>query len=32
MYVYGESLFLVCCTDCVGVSGNVCCVTAVVVF
>ena len=29
MYVYGASLFYVCC-DCVGVCGNVCCVAAVV--
>ena len=30
MYVYGACLFYVCCSDCVGVSGNVCCVEAVV--
>ena len=31
MYVYGACLFYVCCcSDCVGVCGNVCCVTAVV--
>ena len=29
MYVYGASLFNVCCSDCVGLCGNVCCVTAV---
>ena len=29
MYVYGACLFL-CCSDCVSVSGNVCCVVAVV--
>ena len=26
MYVYGACLFYVCCSDCVGVCGNVCCV------
>ena len=26
MYVYGTCLFYVCCSDCVGVCGNVCCV------
>ena len=26
MYVYGACLFNVCCTDWVGVCGNVCCV------
>ena len=31
MYVYGACLFLlVCCSDCVGVCRNVCCVVAVV--
>ena len=30
MYVYGACLFLCLCSDCVGVSGNVCCVAAVV--
>ena len=30
MYVYGARLFYVFCSDCVGVCGNVCCVTAVV--
>ena len=30
MYVYGASLFYVCCSDGVGVCGNVCCVAAVV--
>ena len=30
MYVYGACLFYVCCNDCVGVCGNVCCVAAVV--
>ena len=30
MYVYGACLFFVCCGDCVGDRGNVCCVTAVV--
>ena len=30
MYVYGACLFYVCCSDCVGVCGNVCCVSAVV--
>ena len=29
MYVYGACLF-VCCSDCVGVCGNVCCLAAVV--
>ena len=29
MYVYGACLFL-CCSDCVGVCGNVGCVAAVV--
>ena len=28
--VYGSCLFYVCCSDCVGVCGNVCCVAAVV--
>ena len=30
MYVYGACLFYVCCSDCVGVCGNICCVVAVV--
>ena len=30
MYVYGACLLYVCCSDCVGVCGNVCCVAAVV--
>ena len=30
MYVYGTCLFYVCCSDCVGVCGKVCCVAAVV--
>ena len=30
MYVYGACLFYICCSDCVGVSGNICCVAAVV--
>ena len=31
MYVYGTCLFFyVCCSDYVGVCGNVCCVAAVV--
>ena len=30
MYVYGACLFYVCCSDCVRVCGNVCCVAAVV--
>ena len=30
MYAYGVCLFYVCCIDCVGVCGNVCCVLAVV--
>ena len=32
MYVYGAYCFYfyVCCSDCVGVFGNVCCVAAVV--
>ena len=30
MDVYGACLFYVCCSDCVGVCGNVCCVVAVV--
>ena len=29
MCVYGACLFYVCCGDCVGVCGNVCCVAAV---
>ena len=30
MYVYGACLFYVCCSDCVGVCVNVCCVAVVV--
>ena len=30
MYVYGACLVYVCCSDCVGVCGNVCCVAAIV--
>ena len=30
MYVYVACLFCVCCSDCVGVCGNVSCVAAVV--
>ena len=30
MYVYDACLFYVCCSDCVGVCGNVCCVASVV--
>ena len=30
MYVYGTCLFYVCCSDCVEISGKVCCVAAVV--
>ena len=30
MYVYVACLFLVCCSDSVGVCGNGCCVAAVV--
>ena len=30
MYVYGACLFYVCCSDCLGVCVNVCCVVAVV--
>ena len=30
MYVYRACFFNVCCSDCVGVCGNVCCVAAVV--
>ena len=30
MYVYGACLFYVCCSDCVGVCENVCCVAAVI--
>ena len=30
MYVYGVCLFYLCCSDCVGVCGKVCCVAAVV--
>ena len=32
MYVYGACLFYVCCSDCVGVCGNVCSIAAVVKF
>ena len=28
MYVYGTCLFYVCCSDCVGVCVDVCCVAA----
>ena len=30
MCVYGACLFYACCSDCVSVCGNVCCVAAVV--
>ena len=30
MYLYGACLFYVCCSDCVGVCGNVSCVVVVV--
>ena len=30
MYVYGACLFYVCCSNCVGVCMNVCCVSAFV--
>ena len=30
MYIYCACLFFVCCSDCVRVCGNVCCVVAVV--
>ena len=30
MYVYGTRLFYACCSDCVGVCGDVCCVAAIV--
>ena len=30
MYACDGYLFYVCCSDCVGVCGNVCCVAAVV--
>ena len=30
MYVYGTCLFYVCCSECVGVCGNVSCVADVV--
>ena len=30
MYVYGAVCFYVCCGDCVGGCGNVCCVEAIV--
>ena len=29
MFIYGASLFYVCCSDCVDVCGNVCCVATV---
>ena len=31
MNVYGACLFYVCCSDCVGVCGNVGCVSAIVI-
>ena len=30
MYVYDDGCFYVCCSDCVGVCGNVCCIADVV--
>ena len=30
MYIYGACLFYVCCSHCVGVCWNVCCVAAVI--
>ena len=30
MHVYGACFFKICCSDCVGVCGNICCVAAVV--
>ena len=30
MYVFSACCFYVCCSDCVGVYGKVCCVAAVV--
>ena len=30
MYVIAHVCFYVCCSDCVGVCGNVCCVADVV--
>ena len=30
MCVYGACLFYVCCSACVGICGNVCCVATVV--
>ena len=30
MCVYGTCLFYVCCGDCLGVCGNVCCVAVIV--
>ena len=30
MYVDGGCLFYICCSDCVGVCGNVGCISAVV--
>ena len=31
MYAYGACLFCICCSDCVGVCVNVCCIAAVVI-
>ena len=28
MYVYDACLFYVCCSDCVGICENICCVAA----
>ena len=30
MYYMAHVCFYVCCSDCVGVRGNVCCVAAIV--
>ena len=30
MYVYGACCFWVCCSECVRIYGDVCCVTGVV--
>ena len=30
MYVYGACFFYVCCSDSVGVCGNICCIAVVV--
>ena len=30
MYVYGMCFIYVCCSECVWVCGNVCCVMAIV--